>query len=66
MTGGGDNGDLEETKIAPDTQTELESRNESDEDGAGIAPIAADLDLNLSDTDPTAGGSDIGGRAGDD
>lgn len=66
MTGGGDTGELEEDGIGTESEDEIEARNESDEDGQGIAPFTRDFDLNLTDLNPTAGASDIGGRAGGD
>ncbi len=37
----------------------MNGRDDEDDAGSG-------LELNFNDTDPTAGASDIGGRAGDD
>ena len=51
MTGGGDTDEFE------DEATLDEADDVGDETG--------DVDLNENDPDPTAGGSDIGGRAGD-
>lgn len=51
MTAGGDTDEFEDAQILD------ESDDVADEDG--------DVDLNENDPDPTAGGSDIGGRAGE-
>jgi hypothetical protein len=51
MTGGGDTDEFEDEAIL----------DESDD----VADETGDMDLNENDPDPTAGGSDIGGRAGD-
>jgi hypothetical protein len=52
MTAGGDTDEFEDAQIL----------DESDD----VGDETADVDLNESDPDPTAGASDIGGRAGDD
>ncbi len=51
MTGGGDTDEFEDEATL----------DESDD----VADETDDIDLNENDPDPTAGGSDIGGRAGE-
>jgi hypothetical protein len=59
MTGGGDTDEVED-------QTFDESDDVADEDDDVDVDEDDELHINENDPDPTAGASDIGGRAGDD
>jgi hypothetical protein len=67
MTGAGDIGEIDD--VADLERTDLGSIAAVDDDdsveGDDIAPPVPEpvLDINTNDTDPTAGASDIGGRA---
>lgn len=64
MTGGGDLDEIDDIGTEDD-ETPLAARDEA-LDGDGSDGLTNEMKLNVNDTDPTAGGSDIGGRAGGD
>jgi hypothetical protein len=70
MTGSGDTDEIEDIPedVDDDDPGSLAAIEDNDDtvEGDDIAPPVPepDLDINTSDTDPTAGASDIGGRAG--
>ena len=70
MTGAGDIGEIDDVADLEDDVERVGAVDDVDDDddsveGDDIAPPVAVpvLDINTSDTDPTAGASDIGGRA---
>jgi len=69
--GGGDPDAAEEQGLENPGSDEVDigrDAGEDEDDGTGDgeadAPVGVDLKLNTNDSDPTAGGSDVGGLAG--